>query len=319
MTDKVIRIFRIINAIQSNPGITAADLAFRCEVNIRTIYRDLEVISHFAPVTNEGRGTGYRFMGKFFLYPLDFSEQESLAFSLLPSVLNPDRIPPGFHSAYDKVMGTHLKEKSRQNGLLENIADIIQMGTPAYRKESRNFLQPLIGAILEQRSIRTVYHSQSRNATTARKIDPYYLIPRDQRFYLIGYCHLKGAIRTFRISRFEQVEMTASAFDKGNFNIKQYLKNTWSINRGTRNVTFKVRFDPQVARYIKEEELFVQPRMSEEGDGTLLFEVTVNNEKEFIKWILQYGPNAEILEPESARERLKEQLEQWLDVYQQQT
>ncbi|MEK3875339.1 helix-turn-helix transcriptional regulator [Paenibacillus sp. FSL M7-0420] len=319
MTDKVIRIFRIINAIQSNPGITAADLAFRCEVNIRTIYRDLEVISHFAPVTNEGRGTGYRFMGKFFLYPLDFSEQESLAFSLLPSVLNPDRIPPGFHSAYDKVMGTHLKEKSRQNGLLENIADIIQMGTPAYRKESRNFLQPLIGAILEQRSIRTVYHSQSRNATTARKIDPYYLIPRDQRFYLIGYCHLKGAIRTFRISRFEQVEMTASAFDKGNFNIKQYLKNTWSINRGTRNVTFKVRFDPEVARYIKEEELFVQPRMSEEGDGTLLFEVTVNNEKEFIKWILQYGPNAEILEPESARERLKEQLEQWLDVYQQQT
>ncbi|WP_339222367.1 WYL domain-containing protein [Paenibacillus sp. FSL H8-0332] len=315
MTDKVIRIFRIINAIQSNPGITAADLAFRCEVNIRTIYRDLEVISHFAPVTNEGRGTGYRFMGKFFLYPLDFSEQESLAFSLLPSVLNKDRIPPGFHSAYDKVMGTHLKEKSRQNGLLENIADIIQMGTPAYRKESRNFLQPLIGAILEQRSIRTVYHSQSRNATTAREIDPYYLIPRDQRFYLIGYCHLKGAIRTFRISRFEQVEMTASTFDKGNFNIKQYLKNTWSINRGTRNITFKVRFHPDVARYIKEEELFVQPRMSEEGDGTLLFEVTVNNEKEFMKWILQYGLNAEILEPESARARLKEQLGQWLDVY----
>lgn len=315
MTDKVIRIFRIINAIQSNPGITAADLAFRCEVNIRTIYRDLEVISHFAPVTNEGRGTGYRFMGKFFLYPLDFSEQESLAFSLLPSVLNPDKIPPGFHSAYDKVMGTHLKEKSRQNGLLENIADIIQMGTPTYRKESRNFLQPLIGAILEQRSIRTVYHSQSRNATTAREIDPYYLIPRDQRFYLIGYCHLKGAIRTFRISRFEQVEMTASTFDKGNFNIKQYLKNTWSINRGTRNITFKVRFHPDVARYIKEEELFVQPRMSEEGDGTLLFEVTVNNEKEFMKWILQYGLNAEILEPESARARLKEQLGQWLDVY----
>lgn len=66
MTDKVIRIFKIINAIQSNPGITAADLAFRCDVNIRTIYRDLDVISHFAPVTNEGRGTGYRFLGNFF-------------------------------------------------------------------------------------------------------------------------------------------------------------------------------------------------------------------------------------------------------------
>lgn len=316
MTDKVIRIFKIINAIQSNPGIMATDLAFRCDVTLRTIYRDLDMISHFAPVTNEGRGTGYRFLGKFFQYPLDFSEQEALAFSLLPSVLNPDKIPPGFHTAYDKVMGTHLKEKSKQNGILENIADIIQMGKPAYRKESRNFLQPIIGAILEQRSIRTIYHSQSRNTTTEREIDPYYLIPRDQRFYLIGYCHVKGAIRTFRMSRFQQVEVTDSCFDKSGFNIKSYLKHTWSINRGNKYIRFKVRFSPEVARYIKEEELFVHPRMSDGKDGSLLFEVTVNNANEFMKWILQYGPNAEILEPLSARAELQLQLEQWVGLYQ---
>ncbi|WP_019913467.1 helix-turn-helix transcriptional regulator [Paenibacillus sp. HW567] len=316
MTDKVIRIFKMINAIQSTPGIMAKDLAFRCDVHIRTVYRDLEIISHFAPVANEGRGTGYRFLGKFFLYPLDFSEQEALAFSLLPSVLTPDKIPPGFHTAYDKVMGTHLKEKSRQNGILENIADIIQMGKPAYRKESRNFLQPIIGAILEQRRIRAVYHSQLRNTLTEREIDPYYLIPRDQRFYLIGYCQLKQAIRTFRISRFQQVEVMPVTFDKGNFNIKKYLKNTWSIDRGNKNITFKVRFHPSVARYIKEEELFVHPRMSDEQDGSLLFEVTLNNEKEFMKWILQYGSHAEILEPASARTGLKLQLEQWMSIYQ---
>lgn len=113
MIDKVIRIFNIINAIQANPGISAADLALKCDVNIRTIYRDLDVLSLIAPVTNEKRGTGYRFMGKFFLYPLNFTEQEALAFSLLPSVLDTDKLPPGFDTAYDKVMGTHLKEKSQ--------------------------------------------------------------------------------------------------------------------------------------------------------------------------------------------------------------
>ncbi|MNN87341.1 hypothetical protein D3C81_2048830 [compost metagenome] len=76
-----------------------------------------------------------------------------------------------------------------------------------------------------------------------------------------------------------------------------------------------MRFAPDVARYIKEEELFVHPRMSDEKDGSLLFEVTVNNAKEFIKWILQYGPSAEILEPESAREDLKQRLEQWVALY----
>ncbi|GGG01442.1 helix-turn-helix transcriptional regulator [Paenibacillus abyssi] len=315
MIDKVIRIFNITNAIQANPGISAADLALKCDVNIRTIYRDLDILSLIAPVTNEGRGTGYRFMGKFFLYPLNFSEQEALVFSLLPSVVDKDKLPPGFDTAYDKVMATHFKEKSKQNSLIENITDIIQMGTPAYRQESPNYLQPIIQAILEQKTIDTVYHTQYRNETTNRKINPYYLVPRDQRFYLIGYCHLKQAIRTFRISRFQNVDITGHSYDKGDFNIKQYLKNTWSIDRGDKNTTFKVRFSSEVARYIKEEELFVHPRMKDQKDGSLIFEVTVNNEKEFINWILHYGPNAEILEPQSVRESLKQQLSQWVEMY----
>lgn len=316
MIDKVIRIFNIINAIQANPGISASDLALKCDVNIRTIYRDMDILSLIAPVTNEGRGTGYRFMGKFFLYPLNLTEQEALVFSLLPSMLDKDNLPPGFDTAYDKVMGTHRKEKSRQNNIIEDIASIIQMGTPAYRKESPNFLQLIIQAILEQKTIDTVYHAQYRNETTERKIDPYYLVPRDQRFYLIGYCHSKQGIRTFRISRFQKAEVTGEDFNKGDFNIKQYLKNTWSIDRGEKNTTFKVRFDAEVARYIKEEELFVHPRMKDQKDGSLIFEVTVNNEKEFLKWILQYGSSAEILEPKAVRESLKEQLSQWIRMYQ---
>jgi predicted DNA-binding transcriptional regulator YafY len=316
MIDKVIRIFNIINAIQANPGISATDLAMKCNVNIRTIYRDLDLLSLIAPITNEGRGTGYRFMGKFFIYPLNFSEQEALVFSLLPSVLDEDKLPPGFHTAYDKVMATHYKEKSQQNSIIEDITSIIQMGTPAYRKESPNFLQPIIQAILDHKTIHTSYHTQSRNETTERKIDPYYLIPRDQRFYLIGFCHVKQEIRTFRISRFLNVELTLESFDKGDFNIKQYLKNTWSIEQGNKNIAFKVRFNAEIARYIKEEELFVHPRMTDQRDGSMIFEVTVNNEKEFIRWILQYGSAAEILEPKSVRESLKGQLNEWIQMYQ---
>ncbi|WP_172200026.1 helix-turn-helix transcriptional regulator [Saccharibacillus qingshengii] len=314
-TDKIIRIFNMINAIQANPGISAADLALKCDVNIRTIYRDLDLLSMIAPITNEGRGTGYRFMGKFFLYPLNFTEQEALAFSLLPSMVDPDKLPPGFETAYDKVMGTHRKEKSQQNRMLEDIADIIQMGTPAYRKESPSFVQPIIQAILESRTIDTVYHTQYRDETTERSVDPYYLIPREQRFYLIGYCHLKQAIRTFRISRFQKVEVTERSFDKKGFNVRQYLKNTWSIDRGDKNIRFKVRFSSNVARYIKEEELFVHPWMKDLPDGGLLFEVTVNNEKEFVEWIRRYGPDAEILEPASVREKMKLQLAEWMELY----
>lgn len=315
MTDKVIRLFKILFAIQANPGITAKELADRFETTDRTIYRDLRVLDLIAPITNEGYGKGYRFVGNFSMYPLNFTEQEALVFSVLPSVLDTSKLPPGFESAYDKVMATHVKETRKRHDTLEDVTDMIQMGTPAYRENSGSFLLSIMEAIIAKKTIRAVYHTQSRNELTEREIDPYYLVPRDQRFYLIGYCHAKQDIRTFRISRFRQVELTGNRFDKGDFNIVQYMKHTWSIERGESLITFKVRFSPDVARYVKEEELFVRPKMTDLPDGSLMFEVTINHEREFMNWVVQYGPSAEILEPVDVRDKFKGQLRRWGELY----
>lgn len=315
MTDKLIRLFKMLFAIQANPGISAKELADKCATTERTIYRDLRILDLIAPITNDGYGKGYRFVGNFAMYPLNFTEQEAMVFSMIPSVLNKSKLPPGFGSAYDKVMATHVKETKTRYETLENIADMIQMGTPAYREKSTNFLLPIMEAMLARKTLRTVYHTQSRNELTERKIDPYYLIPRDQRFYLIGYCHAKQEIRTFRLSRFREVEIMGSHFDRGDFNIVQYMKHTWSIERGDSLITFKVKFHADAARYVKEEELFVRPKMTDLPDGSLIFEVTVNHEREFMNWVVQFGPSAEILEPESIRERFKEQLARWGQLY----
>lgn len=252
MTDKVIRLFKMLLAIQANPGISAKELADKCETTDRTIYRDLRILDLIAPITNEGYGKGYRFVGNFAMYPLNFTEQEALVFSVLPSVLDTSKLPPGFESAYDKVMATHVKEARKRYDTLENVADMIQMGTPAYRENNANFLLPIMEAIIACKTIRAVYHTQSRNELTEREIDPYYLVPRDQRFYLIGYCRAKREIRTFRMSRFRHVELTGNHFDKGDFSIAQYMKHTWSIERGDSLITFKIKFHPDVARYVKE-------------------------------------------------------------------
>jgi len=315
MTDKMIRLFKMLLAIQASPGISAKELADRCETTERTIYRDLRILDLIAPITNEGYGKGYHFVGNFAMYPLNLTEQEIWVLSALPSVLDKDKLPPGFDSAYDKVMATHVKETRKRYDTLEHITDLIQMGIPAYRETNTNFLLPVMEAMVAKKTIRTVYHTQSRNELTKRDIDPYYLVPRDQRFYLIGYCHDKRDFRTFRLSRFRSVELTGRLFDKGEFNIAQYMKHTWSIERGDSLITFKIKFQADVARYVKEEELFVRPKMVDLPDGGLLFEVTVNHEREFMNWVSQYGPSAEILEPASIRERFKERLARWRQLY----
>lgn len=99
------------------------------------------------------------------------------------------------------------------------------------------------------------------------------------------------------------------------FNLKEYLKDTWSIERGEDEIHFKVKFSPRVARYVKEEELFVKPRLIDLEDGSLLFEVTVNHDREFLQWLMGYGPDAEIVAPVSYREKMKDRLREWMGIY----
>ncbi|MCY7487463.1 WYL domain-containing protein [Paenibacillus alvei] len=117
------------------------------------------------------------------------------------------------------------------------------------------------------------------------------------------------------MSRFRQVEMTNRGFDKRDFNIQQYMKHTWSVHRGETRITFKVTFQPDVARYIKEEEMFLRPKMTGLPDGGLLFEAIVNHEQGFLNWSAQYEPSAENWSPQSIREKFKEQLSRWMEVY----
>lgn len=318
MSEKLLRLLRIIILIQSYPGITAKQLAERCETTERTIYRDLEVLSAaHIPISNSGYGKGYEYLGNFSIFPLNFSNEEAVAFGLLPKVIEQSShlIPLSFYTAYEKVMATHHKEKKDFQSMLQNMVSIIQVGAPANQSQKNNYLYPVIEAILKNESLEITYHTFSRNAQTNRTIDPYYLIPRDNKFYLIANCHKANDIRTFKLSRVQDVKKTGQLFEKKAFDIIEYFKNTWSIIQGKQIIHFKISFSPNIARYIKEEELFVQPKLTEEKDGSLLFEVTLNDDTEFLQWLMKYGPNAEIIEPVFYREKMKGLLKEWLEMY----
>jgi predicted DNA-binding transcriptional regulator YafY len=208
VNERLIRLLRLIVLIQGKPGILAKDLAQRCGVTERTIYRDLDALSAMnIPISNQGYGRGYSYISNFALYPMDWTNEEAIAFRMLPSILEhvQQLLPPGFISAYEKVIATDRKERSIRREMIQDITDIIQMGTPSYRETGQHHLLPIIQATLSQHTIEATYFTLSRNETSMRHIDPYYLVPREQRFYLIGFCHTARDVRTFRVSRFREV------------------------------------------------------------------------------------------------------------------
>ncbi len=115
MTDRLIRLMRIITLVQAMPGILARELAERCGTTERTIYRDMDVLSAMhIPIFHQGYGKGYKFIGDFSLYPLDWTVKEMHAFASLSNIMEQIKplLPQEFESAYEKVMAVSYKNNS---------------------------------------------------------------------------------------------------------------------------------------------------------------------------------------------------------------
>ena len=78
----------------------------------------------------------------------------------------------------------------------------------------------LDGAVLLQlssaaqagRRVRLRY--QSRGVETLRALDPYGVVCHGQRWYTVGWCHLRQDVRVFRVDRVREVTIEAATFDR---------------------------------------------------------------------------------------------------------
>jgi len=74
------------------------------------------------------------------------------------------------------------------------------------------------------RYLRFAYRSHAGH-DSHREIEPYAIIHTDGRWYLIGHCLLRNALRTFRLDRINDLETCAESFDRpAHFDARLYLR-----------------------------------------------------------------------------------------------
>ncbi|HEU5100976.1 MAG TPA: WYL domain-containing protein, partial [Roseiflexaceae bacterium] len=57
-------------------------------------------------------------------------------------------------------------------------------------------------------------HYESRGEQTLREFDPYGLVSHEDRWYTVGWCHLRKGLRVFRLDRVRQVAVGEATFDR---------------------------------------------------------------------------------------------------------
>lgn len=307
------RLFSIANYISRHPGVTARELSERYHVSRRSIYRDIQRLEQIGiqVISTDG---GYMLIEEPTKFSADLNTEEYLALTFSPLLANRE-FQRVYHRALDKIF-SRIRVNEEALRKMRSLSHKIRIQQGRRGVSDADHLEKVMEALVNNRSIDCVYYVMYRDEISERVIDPYYLVPRLGHLYLIGYCHSRKEIRTFRLNRFKKIELTKRTFTmiKG-FDIDEYLDKVWGMFRDEEEETFEIRFSKEVARYIKEVTYETEPTITDLPDGAIHFKVTIRGANEFLRWVRQFGKEAEILAPKKYRDEMLKEIKELEKIY----
>lgn len=207
------RALRALEILHARPVVAAAELAQRLGVSERAARRYIEILREAGiPIeSTRGRHGGYRLGRGTRLPPVMFTESEALA--LVMAVLGgtptaaDDEDPVG--GALGKVIRALPPTIGRQAGALRSHAAAAP--DPEAHWADPSVISTLVAAAAAHHRTAVTYRSASGRQWDT-EVDPWAVIVRFRRWYLLCFSHRAQAVRTYRIDRILQAQPTTSTF-----------------------------------------------------------------------------------------------------------
>jgi len=312
------RLHDVIRILEARYGATVDELADECDVNRRTVFRDLQAVRDAGyPLVSERESDGrviYRFLTGFKkIPPITFSLDELMTLYLCRGQLAALAGTP-FQDDLDAIFGRIRSSlPPRSVAHLERIAEAAAPRFQGVRDYSgkRQILVQLREALLYQYRCRLSYAPPRREAEDYL-FDPYTLLFYQNSLYLGGFAHNRGALRLFLIDRLQKVEVSRERFEvPDDFVAADLTGSAFGLIDDT-PVAVRVRFGAAVAHLIRERNWHPTQVLEAAADGSLVLSFTAGGEKELLAWLYSYLPHVEVLAPASLCSAFRQGLEQGL-------
>ncbi|GAB6876615.1 helix-turn-helix transcriptional regulator [Thermaerobacter litoralis] len=323
------RLVRIVAELRANRYPNARTLAESLEVTTRTVHRDLDVLRDdwHAPLEFDRRRNGYYLTDpsweppvKAGLSRLGAGEALALAFGL--QALEAVRAH-GLEEAFQALLARLPELLPEQVTVdLSSLAHRVSFFFEPTRGDPEAVgerLAALREAIEGCRVVRLRYYTASRDEETTRLVEPYHLRYYDGAWYMAGYCRWRKDVRTFAVDRIRDIQVLDETFPPpgpDRFSPEVYFGEAWRLQRGAERQKVVVRFRPPQARYVRGRTWHPSQESQEEPDGSLVLTFRVLGTDEIMRWLLQFGAGAEVLEPASLRQAMAAEAEAIARLYQ---
>lgn len=283
------RLFKILYYVLEKGKVTANELAEKHEVSIRTIYRDIDVLSSAGiPIyATQGKGGGIEIADDFVLKKsfLSKNEQEQILIAL---------------------KGLELTNKEYENELLTKLTALFKTKNTNWievdftnwqrSKSYDELFKDIKSAIINKNIVSFTYFSSNKKETS-REVKPIRLLFKGWDWYVYAFCLSRNDFRYFKLSRIKEFEILSNTFEDDFDNI--VLKKEMEYEE---TVFVKVKFDRKMAFRVYDE---VSSAIEEDEDGNLYATVELPNDYNLYNYIFSYGDAAEVLEPKEIRDKIK--------------
>jgi predicted DNA-binding transcriptional regulator YafY len=212
-TSPTARALRTLEILRARPGTTAEQLAEKLGVTDRAARRYVAILREAGIPVRSARGPhgGYQLGRGTRLPPVSFTQSEALG--LVMAVLDgrPAATEPGdlVGSALGKVIHALPEGIGRQAAALREHAAAAPDPSAAYADPG--VTSALVDAIASRRRAVITYRSEAGSQWQA-EVDPWAVVVRRKRWYLLCHSHRADAVRTYRVDRVLAAEETATGF-----------------------------------------------------------------------------------------------------------
>jgi predicted DNA-binding transcriptional regulator YafY len=207
------RALQTLEILQFRPGTTADEIAGRLGVTERAARRYVAILREAGiPVeSSRGRYGGYRLGHGTRLPPVVFTEDEALGLVMAvleghPSATDTTDL---VGSALGKVIRALPETVGRQAAALREYASAAPDRGAA--RPDAAVTSALIVAVAGRRQVRLAYRSSSGHQF-GTEVDPWAVVVRHGRWYLLCHSHHANELRSYRVDRVQSVEQTGGSF-----------------------------------------------------------------------------------------------------------
>ena len=182
----------------------------------------------------------------------------------------------------------------------------------------QKYLTTIMEAMLENAVLTIEYRKYLSAETDIRTIRPYALKEFQKRWYTVAYSESAGDLRTFALDRIAGIRRTGERFKMpAGFNVEKLFEPSFGIYlpEGEKPVLVKIRTTLREASYLEDLPLHPSQILISKDSGSCVFAMTLIPNPGFIMELCGRGDRLEVLEPESLRNAVREELKKALSQY----